>query len=157
MSDKQQMKIEYLPEVFELQKDDEIYLFKENSGKATKIQIPISMLSTYFHSKDTTEKLKAKVVELQNLSAQFTNWLKTNYPDADYVTKNYTKVLDFLDVYNVLQAESDYSIYLEEYATKEYGQIKLAEVKAHHEIKRLENTIDQGTSIMTELKNIEES
>ena len=152
MSDaKKQIKIENLHEVFEILPDDEIYVFQRNYGTYTKLEVPVTVLSTYFHAEGAAERLRAKTAELVKLSGEFINWLQSTYPDENYISANYTTTKEFDEIYAPLKAESELASYLDDYATKDYGRLKLAEDKTLYEQTRADYLRIWGDSIVNQV------
>jgi len=148
MSTKTTLKIEDLPETFELYPDDEIYIFHEKSGKFEKFETSIGSLSTLFYIKESANKLKEKSDELVKLSGEFINWIKTNYPTEAYISANYSTSAYFHDIYDPIAEQAALSTYFSNYASKDYGEYKLTEAKTNHETMRYDGVIDTGSMIV---------
>jgi len=145
------LKINELPETFEVLPTDEIYVFQDKTNTFTKLEIPIGALSVYFHGKDAEARLKVKMAELAKLSTDFRNWLYDNYPTMAYISANYSTTEYFESIFNKLKSESALPTYLTEYATKDYGQYKLAEAKAQHEELKFSNALAHNTLLIRDI------
>jgi hypothetical protein len=89
-----------LPSVKSIELTDKIYVFKLRENKYYVEKIDIAELSSFLYDKEMTDKFNAKYNELLELSSNFINYLKENFPTKEFVENTFITKKDFNLIYD---------------------------------------------------------
>lgn len=89
-----------LPSVKSIELTDKIYVFKLRENKYYVEKIDIAELSSFLYDKEMTDKFNAKYNELLELSSNFINYLKENFPTREFVENTFITKKDFNLIYD---------------------------------------------------------
>lgn len=94
--------IKSLPLVKSIELTDKLYIFKLRDSKYYLEKIDVAELSSFLYDKEMTAKFNAKYNELLELSSNFINYLKNNFPTSSFVANTFITQSNFNAIYDDL-------------------------------------------------------
>ena len=142
-----------LPELSAVELTDQFYIFTNRNGGYEMQSVTFDQLSSYVYPYSILSLFNEKYEELKRLSKELIEFIDQNYPNASYINSHYMKIGDFnKTVDGIITTDDAISVFLDEYASKNYINYTKSKILKEHEKIRSDYIKDLSKST---LQNIE--